>query len=173
MKHTVMAVSTALEHQLVVVTAVLVTRNLLSSVAMVSLTRIPITIPTIKWAFIMKKQLSTTFLLTVTTVSGMLSMVSFAGAQSVGNTVNNISVSDTLGTGNAVTTNRNSRSEIRNSGGSNVHNDIQIGVHDGCGRSVVNNNVNHQGSIGAQVSVNVDLCNPAAGAAVGRQNTRR
>jgi hypothetical protein len=120
----------------------------------------------------MKKQLSTTFLLTFTVLGGMLSIDSFASAQSVGNTVNNVSVSDTLGTGRAVTTNRNSRSEIRNSGGSNVHNDIQIGVHDGCGQSAVNNNVSHQGSVGAQVSVNVDLCNPAAGGAGGRQNIR-
>jgi hypothetical protein len=122
---------------------------------------------------IMRKQLSTTFLLTTTVLTGILSMASFAGAQSVGNTVNNTSVNNTLGTGRAVTTNRNSRSEIRNSGGSNVHNDIQIGVHDGCGQSTVNNNVSHQGSIGSQTSVNVDLCNPAAGAPSGRQNIRK
>jgi hypothetical protein len=121
----------------------------------------------------MKKQLSTTFLLTATILGGVFSTASFADAQSVGNTVNNTSVSNTLGTGSAVTTNRNSRSEIRNSGGSNVHSDIQMGVHDGCGQSVVNNNVSHQGSTGSQVSVNVDLCNPAAGAAAGRQNIRR
>jgi predicted SpoU family rRNA methylase len=121
----------------------------------------------------MKKQLSTTFLLTATVMGGTLSIASFASAQSVGNTVNNTSVVNTLGTGRAVTTNRNSRSEIRNSGGANVHNDIQIGVHDGCGQSVNNNNVNHQGSVGAQVSVGVDLCNPAAGGGGGRQNIRR
>jgi hypothetical protein len=120
----------------------------------------------------MKKQLSMTFVLTAV-LGGTLSTASFVGAQSVGNTVNNTSVSNTLGTGSAVTTNRNSRSEIRNSGGANVHNDIQIGVHDGCGQSVTNNNVSHQGSTGAQVSVNVDVCNPAAGAPSGRHNNRR
>jgi hypothetical protein len=121
----------------------------------------------------MKKQLSSIFLLTATVASGVLSTASFSGAQSVGNTINNTSVSNTLGTGSAVTTNRSSRSEIRNSGGANVHNDIQIGVHDGCGESVVNNDVSHEGSIGAQVSVNVDVCNPTAGAAGGRRNIRR
>jgi hypothetical protein len=120
----------------------------------------------------MKKQLSTTFLLTTTILGAVISTASFSVAQSVGNTVNNTSVNNTLGTGTAVTTNRNSRSEIRNSGGTNVHNDIQIGVHDGCGRSVVNNSVSHQGSTGAQTSVNVDVCNPAAGASGGRQNRR-
>lgn len=120
----------------------------------------------------MKKQLSATFLLATTVVGGVLSTASFTSAQSVGNTINNTSVSNTLGTGSAVTTNRNSRSEIRNPSGPNVHNDIQIGVHDGCGQSVTNNTVSHQGSTGAQVSVNVDVCNPAAGAAGGRHNRR-
>ncbi len=121
----------------------------------------------------MKKQLSATFLLTATVLGGVLSTASLTGAQSSGNTVNNTSVTNTLGTGQPVTINRNSRSEIRNPSGSNVHNDIQIGVHDGCGQSTVNNNVSHQGSTGSQVSVNVDLCNPAAGAAGGRRNNRR
>ncbi len=121
----------------------------------------------------MNKQLSATFLLAATLAGGVLSTASFAGAQSVGNTINNTSVTNTLGTGSAVTTNRNSRSEIRNPSGPNVHNDIQIGVHDGCGQSVVNNSVSHQGSTGAQVSVNVDVCNPAAGASGGRRNNRR
>ena len=121
----------------------------------------------------MKKQLSTMLLLTATVASAVCSTASFTSAQSVGNTINNTSVVNTLGTGNAVTNNRTSRSEIRNPGGANVHNDIQIGVYDGCGQSTVNNDVNHQGSIGAQVSVNVDLCNPAAGAQGGRRNIRR
>jgi hypothetical protein len=121
----------------------------------------------------MKKQLLTMLLLTVTAAGGVSSTASLTSAQSVGNTINNTSVVNTLGTGTAVNNNRTSRSEIRNPGGANVHNDIQIGVYDSCGQSTVNNDVNHQGSIGAQVSVNVDVCNPAAGAQSGRRNIRR
>lgn len=121
----------------------------------------------------MKKQLSTIFLLAATVAGGVCSTASFTSAQSVGNTVNNTSVVNTLGTGTAVNNNRTSRSEIRNPGGANVHNDIQIGVHDSCGQSTVNNDVSHQGSIGSQVSINLDLCNPAAGAQGGRRNNRR
>lgn len=119
----------------------------------------------------MNKQLSTMFLLAV--AGGAFSTATVTNAQSVGNTINNTSVVNTLGTGTAVNNNRTSRSEIRNPGGANVHNDIQIGVYDSCGQSTVNNDVNHQGSTGAQVSVNVDVCNPAAGAQSGRRNIRR
>jgi hypothetical protein len=121
----------------------------------------------------MKKQPLTMLLLAATVVGGICSTASFTSAQSVGNTINNTSVVNTLGTGTAVNNNRTSRSEIRNPGGANVHSDIQIGAHDSCGQSTVNNNVSHQGSIGAQVSVNVDVCNPAAGAQGGRRNIRR
>lgn len=121
----------------------------------------------------MKKQLLTTILLAVSVTSGICSTAFSTSAQSSGNTVNNTSVVNTLGTGTAVNNSRTSRSEIRNPGGANVHSDIQIGVHDSCGQSTVNNNVSHQGSTGAQVSVNLDLCNPAAGAQGGRRNIRR
>jgi hypothetical protein len=101
-------------------------------------------------------------LLAFALLGGALSTSAFADGSS-GNTVNNTSVTNTLGTGRPVTINRESRSTIKNPTGPNVHNDIQIGLSDGCGRSRTNNNVNHQGSTGAAVSVNVDVCNPAAG----------
>jgi hypothetical protein len=121
----------------------------------------------------MNKQLSTILFLITTVAGGVFSTASLTSAQSVGNTINNTSVVNTLGTGTAVNNNRTSRSEIRNPGGANVHNDIQIGAQDSCGQSTVNNDVSHQGSTGAQVSVNVDVCNPAAGAQGGRRNIRR
>jgi hypothetical protein len=101
-------------------------------------------------------------LLAFTLLGGSLSTSALAGGSS-GNTVDNTSVTDTLGTGRPVTINRDSRSTITNPTGPNIHNDIQIGLSDGCGQSRTNNNVSHQGSIGANVSVNVDICNPAAG----------
>ncbi len=101
-------------------------------------------------------------LLVTALLCSTLSSKAFADG-SRGNTVNNTSVTNTLGTGKPVTINRDSRSTITNPTGPNVHNDIQIGLSDGCGQSRTNNNVSHQGSIGATVSVNVDICNPAAG----------
>jgi hypothetical protein len=75
-----------------------------------------------------------------------------------GNVVTHVSVTNTLGTGRATTVDRTSTST-----GATISNDIQIGLSDGCGQSRVNNNVSHPGSIGASTSINVDLCNPAAG----------
>jgi hypothetical protein len=74
-----------------------------------------------------------------------------------GNVVTHVSVTNTLGTG-ATTVERTSTST-----GATISNDIQIGLSDGCGQSRVSNNVSHPGSIGASTSINVDLCNPAAG----------
>ena len=84
-----------------------------------------------------------------------------AFAQSTGNTINSVDVYDGMGGGgHSVTRTRNSRSRIQNSSGANVHNDIQIGVSDTCGKSKNTNNTEHSGSTGASVSVNVDVCNP-------------
>ncbi len=110
----------------------------------------------------MKSKFITVSLLAATLLCSTLSAKAFADGSS-GNTVNNVSVTNTLGTGRPVTINRDSRSTITNPTGPNVHNDIQIGLSDGCGQSRTNNNVSHRGSTGANVSVNVDVCNPAAG----------
>jgi hypothetical protein len=110
----------------------------------------------------MKNKFITVPLLAFTLIGSALGTSAFAGGSS-GNTINNTSVTNTMGTGRPVTINRESNSTINNPTGPNVHNDIQIGVSDSCGQSRTNNNVNHTGSIGATVSVNVDICNPAVG----------
>lgn len=101
-------------------------------------------------------------LLTLTVVTfGSFTAIAPAFAQSNGNTINQTDVYDGMGSGGQPTNRtRNSRSRIENSGGANVHNDIQIGVSDTCGRSKNTNNTEHTGSTGASVSVNVDVCNP-------------
>jgi hypothetical protein len=110
----------------------------------------------------MKNKFVTVPLLAVALLCNTLVTKVLAGGSS-GNTVNNTSVTNTLGTGRPTTINRESRSTVTNPTGPNVHNDIQIGLSDGCGQSRTNNNVSHSGSVGAVVSVNVDICNPAAG----------
>jgi hypothetical protein len=107
----------------------------------------------------MYKQLFSISMLTATILGGSFASSAFADGSS-GNTVNNTSVTNTLGSerGRPVTINRESRSEIRNPTGPNVNVDIQMSVTNSCGRAVVNNNVNHQGSTGAQVSSNTDVC---------------
>ncbi len=105
----------------------------------------------------------------------MLSGISIspALAGSSGNTVNNVDVFTNMGNGgNPTNRTRNSRSEIRNPSGANVHNDIQVGVSDTCGKSKNTNNVNHSGSTGANVSVNVDVCNPIYKNPATRRNSR-
>jgi hypothetical protein len=104
--------------------------------------------------FIMYKILLAISIVAISAVGGTFASSATAG----GNTANHVSVTNTLGSGRATTVNRESRST-----GADIHNDIQIGLSDGCGQSRVSNNVNHQGSVGAGVSVNVDVCNPAAG----------
>jgi hypothetical protein len=95
-----------------------------------------------------------------------------AFAQSNGNTVGNNNVVNALGSRTPITVNNSSNSRITNPGSANVHLNNTIVVSGSGGRSTVNNNVNHQGSIGASPSVVVDLRNPAANAPVGRQNAR-
>ncbi len=96
-----------------------------------------------------------------------------AMAGSSGNTVNNVDVFTNMGNGGTPTNRkRNSRSEIKNPSGANVHNDIQIGVSDTCGKSTNTNNVDHAGSTGANVSVNVDVCNPIYKNPATRRNSR-
>lgn len=94
-------------------------------------------------------------------------------AQSNGNSVVHNNVVNTLGSSTPVTVNRESHSRITNPGSANVHVDNNIVLSGSCGKSTVNNNVSHQGSIGATTNVVVDVCNPAANSSGGRQNVRR
>jgi hypothetical protein len=96
-----------------------------------------------------------------------------AFAQSNGNSVVHNNVVNTLGSSTPVTVNRESHSRITNPGSANVHVDNNIVVSGSCGKSTVNNNVSHEGSIGATTNVVVDVCNPAANAPGGRHNVRR
>jgi hypothetical protein len=93
-------------------------------------------------------------------------------AQSNGNTVVHNNSVNALGSRTPVTVNNESHSTIKNPGGANVHLTTTIVVSGSGGRSTVNNNVSHQGSVGASPSVVVDLRNPAANAPVSRQNVR-
>ncbi len=101
-------------------------------------------------------------LLTLTAaIFGSFTAIAPAFAQSNGNTINQTDVYDGMGSGGQPTNRtRSSRSKIENSGGTNVHSDIQIGVSDTCGKSKNTNNTEYTGSIGSSVSVNVDVCNP-------------
>jgi hypothetical protein len=95
------------------------------------------------------------------TVIGSFATIAPAFAQSTGNTINHTSVFNGMGSGGQPTNStRYSGSRIENPSGANVHNDIQIGVSDTCGKSKNTNNTSHTGSTGASVSVNVDVCNP-------------
>jgi hypothetical protein len=96
-----------------------------------------------------------------------------AFAQSNGNSVVHNNVVNSLGSSTPVTVNRESHSRITNPGSANVHVDNNIILSGSCGRSTVNNNVSHEGSIGAVTNVVVDVCNPAANAPSGRHNVRR
>jgi hypothetical protein len=94
-------------------------------------------------------------------IVGSFIAIAPAFAGSTGNTINNIDVYDGMGGGGQPTTRtRNSRGRIVNPSGANVHNDIQLGVSDTCGKSKNTNNTEYSGSTGASVSVNVDVCNP-------------
>jgi hypothetical protein len=117
----------------------------------------------------MYKQFWSMPLLAATICGGIFAPAAFAGENN-GNTVVNTTVTNTLATGGRTTTVRNSTSRIENAGPANVHNDININLSGSCGRSSNTNNVSHQGSVGANVNVNVDVCNPAAGG--GRQRGR-
>jgi hypothetical protein len=101
-------------------------------------------------------------LLTLATiVVGSFTAMAPAFAQSTGNTINHTDVFNGMGSGGqTINRTRNSRSRINNPSGANVHNDIQIGVSDTCGKLNNTNNTEHSGSTGASVSVNVDVCNP-------------
>jgi hypothetical protein len=114
----------------------------------------------------MYKQLLAIPVLAATILGGGLVSSALAGGSS-GNTINNTSVTNTLGTqrGTAVTVNRDSRSTIVNPTGPNVHNDVQMSITNSCGRATINNNVSHRGSTGAAVSVNTDVCVNMRGAA--------
>jgi hypothetical protein len=98
-----------------------------------------------------------------------------AFAQSNGNTVVHNNVVNSLGSTNPITVNRESRSVINNPGVGNVHVDNNLVLSGSCGKSTVNNNVNHQGSIGASTNVVVDVCIPNANGNLssGRHNRRR
>jgi hypothetical protein len=94
-------------------------------------------------------------------VAASFNAIAPAFAQSTGNTINHTDVFNGMGSGGQpISRIRNSRSRIENPSGANVHNDIQIGVSDTCGKSKNTNNTSHIGSTGASVSVNVDVCNP-------------
>ncbi len=100
-----------------------------------------------------------------------------AFAQSNGNTVVHNNVVNSLGSSTPITVNRESRSVINNPGIGNVHVDNNLVLSGSCGKSTVNNNVSHQGSIGASTNVVVDVCIPDANGNLnvpgGRHNRRR
>lgn len=107
------------------------------------------------------------------TLASTLVLATSTFAQSSGNTIVHTNVVNTLGSKNPITVNRESHSRVTNPGSNNIHIDTNIVVAGSCHQSTVNNNVSHEGSKGVNSNIVVDVCNPAAGAASGRQNVRK